>query len=272
MTSCSPGVLKDDNVEDCPVCFTTFDDTLRRPRTLPCGHSLCTACINELKEQGAVMCPTCRVEHALPEADQFPINYAVEGLIRRLRRLATVTPNPGKQSTAPAAVTQPAPRATAGLSRKTRSLLQDQEAKVLAAIRSCQEEQRQLADYRTTLGRWSGRQQRLEDELQTLVDQSKGARELISQEESRVEGRQEEVRQREEALHAMLQALRTAATRQEAYNVIEDADHLVEEEEEEEEKEENKKKEERQAVFPNVHVVTTIARVSAFLCKGEKIS
>ncbi|XP_045117344.1 putative tripartite motif-containing protein 64B [Portunus trituberculatus] len=227
----------DDNVEDCPVCLNTFDDTHRRPRNLPCGHTLCTPCINELKEQGAVTCPTCRVSHALPEAGQFPISYITEAFIRKMRGagLACVAPKPEKQLTAPAAVTQPAPRATAGLSKRTRSLLQEQEAKVLAAIRSCQEEQSQLADYRTTLGGWCGRQQQLEDDLQTLVDQSKGAREAISREDSRVEGRQEKVRQREEALHAMLQELRTPSTRQEAYEVIEDADHLLEEEEEEEE-------------------------------------
>ena len=247
--------FQDDNVEDCPVCLNTFDDTHRRPRNLPCGHTLCTPCINELKEQGAVTCPTCRVSHALPEAGQFPISYITEAFIRKMRGagLACVAPKPGKQLTAPAAVTQPAPRATAGLSKRTRSLLQEQEAKVLAAIRSCQEEQSQLADYRTTLGGWCGRQQQLEDDLQTLVDQSKGAREAISREDSRVEGRQEKVRQREEALHAMLQELRTPSTRQEAYEVIEDADHLLEEEEEEEE---------RAAVFPDVHVVTTVARVS----------
>ncbi|XP_045119302.1 putative tripartite motif-containing protein 64B isoform X2 [Portunus trituberculatus] len=211
----------DDNVEDCPVCLNTFDDTHRRPRNLPCGHTLCTPCINELKEQGAVTCPTCRVSHALPEAGQFPISYITEAFIRKMRGagLACVAPKPEKQLTAPAAVTQPAPRATAGLSKRTRSLLQEQEAKVLAAIRSCQEEQSQLADYRTTLGGWCGRQQQLEDDLQTLVDQSKGAREAISREDSRVEGRQEKVRQREEALHAMLQELRTPSTRQEAYEV-----------------------------------------------------
>ncbi|XP_045117472.1 RING finger protein 224-like [Portunus trituberculatus] len=121
----------DDNVEDCPVCLNTFDDTHRRPRNLPCGHTLCTPCINELKEQGAVTCPTCRVSHALPEAGQFPISYITEAFIRKMRGagLACVAPKPEKQLTAPAAVTQPAPRATAGLSKRTRSLLQEQEAR-----------------------------------------------------------------------------------------------------------------------------------------------
>ncbi|KAK8373586.1 hypothetical protein O3P69_014981 [Scylla paramamosain] len=73
--------MKDDNVEDCPVCLTTFDDTLRRPHNLPCGHTVCSPCIDGLKQQGAVTCPTCRASHAVPEAGQFPIAYAVEGLM-----------------------------------------------------------------------------------------------------------------------------------------------------------------------------------------------
>ncbi|XP_063855614.1 uncharacterized protein LOC135097614 isoform X3 [Scylla paramamosain] len=241
----------DDNVEDCPVCLTTFDDTLRRPRTLPCGHTVCSPCIDGLKQQGAVTCPTCRVSHAVPEADQFPISYITEGLIRRLRRLASLPAEPGKQAAPP--VTRPAPKATTGLSKRAQSLLQEQEVKVLAAIRSCQEEQSQLAEYLTTLGGWSSRQQRLQDELQTLVDQSKSAREAVRREEFRVEGRQEEVQQKEQQLHAALQSLRTAATRQEAYEVIEDTDLLVEK---------DSQTEGCLGVFPDVHAVTTVTKVA----------
>ncbi|XP_063882587.1 uncharacterized protein LOC135112258 isoform X2 [Scylla paramamosain] len=241
----------DDNVEECPVCLTTFDDTLWRPRNLPCGHAVCSPCIDGLKQQGAITCPTCRASHAVPEAGQFPISYITEGLIRRLRRLASLPAEPGKQAAPP--VTRPAPKATTGFSRKAQSLLQEQEVKVLAAIRSCQEEQSQLAEYLTTLGGWSSRQQRLQDELQTLVDQSKSAQEAVHREESRVEGRQEEVRQKEQQLHAALQSLRTAATRQEAYEVIEDTDHLVEK---------DSQTEGCLGVFPDVHAVTTVTKVA----------
>ncbi|XP_063854472.1 uncharacterized protein LOC135096690 isoform X2 [Scylla paramamosain] len=247
-------VICDDNVEECPVCLTTFDDTLRRPHNLPCGHTVCSPCIDGLKQQGAVTCPTCRASHAVPEAGQFPIAYAVEGLVRRLRGagLASLPAEPGKQTAPP--VTRPAPKATTGLSKRAQSLLQEQEANVLAAIRSCQEEQSQLAEYLTTLGGWSSRQQRLQDELQTLVDQSKSAREAVHREESRVEGRQEEVRQKEQQLHAALQSLRTAATRQEAYEVIEDTDLLVEED--------SQRTGECLGVFPDVHAVTFVTRVA----------
>ncbi|XP_063852278.1 uncharacterized protein LOC135095404 [Scylla paramamosain] len=62
------------------------------------------------------MCPTCRASHAVPEAGQFSISYAVEGLVRRPRGagLASLPAEPGKQTAPP--VTRPAPKATTGLS------------------------------------------------------------------------------------------------------------------------------------------------------------
>ncbi|KAK8371715.1 hypothetical protein O3P69_018965 [Scylla paramamosain] len=243
---------QDDSLEDCPICHITFDDTLRRPRTLPCGHTLCTPCINELKEQGAVKCPICRASHAVPEMGQFPISYITEGFIKRLRGSASLPPKPGKQ--APPPVTQPSPKAITGLSRRAQSLLQEQELKVLAAIRSCEEEQSQLADYLTTLIGWDSRQQRMEDELQTLVDQSKSAREVVRREVSRVKGKQEEVQQREQQLNATLQALRMATTRHEAYEIIEDAAHLAEED--------SQRTKDFLGMFPDVHAVTTVAKVA----------
>ena len=231
-------------MENCPVCLTTFDDSLMRPRNLPCGHTFCSSCINGLKEQGSIKCPTCRVSHAVPEAGEFPISYALEGLLTRLRSagLASFLTEPGKQ-TLP--VIQLAPKMTMELSKRAQSLLQEQEVKILAVIRSYKEEQSQLADYLKILHAWGGK-------LQTPMDQINNAQELLCCEESRVEGRKEEVRRREEALHAMLQAMRTAATRQEVYEVIENSDHLMEEEREKE----------GMGVFPDVHTVTTVARVS----------
>lgn len=207
--------------------MSTFDDTLRRPRTLPCGHTLCTLCINGLKKRGAVTCPTCRVNHTVPKVGQFPVSYAVEGLIRKLR---------GAQV------------ATTGHSRRT----QEREAELLVAIRTCQDEETQLTGYQTILGGWGSRQQRLEDELQTLMEQSKSAREMVRWEESRVEGRQEEVRQRKHHLNTELQSLRTDATQHEPYKVYEDAWD-----------DESQRTAAFLGTFPDVHAVTTIAKVAS---------
>ena len=245
------------------MCLTAFDDTSRRPRNLPCGHTFCTVCVNGLKAEGQVTCPTCRRTHAVPEDGQFPVSYITEALIRRLRGAALACPpaRPGKDAAepAPSPATGPGQQGPAGLSRPIRSLLQEQEAKVLAAIRTCQEVLAQLDQYHTTLRGWGERQQNLEDRLQALVDQSKGARVLVRQEEDKVEDKREQVKQGEQQLHAMLQELRTAATRLVAYDAIDNADHCTEEE--------SQRAEECRAVFPDVHTVTTVSKVSVSLVR-----
>ncbi|XP_050739105.1 uncharacterized protein LOC127009793 [Eriocheir sinensis] len=206
--------------EECPVCLTGYDGTVQRPRTLPCGHTVCTLCIDQLEEHGRVACPECRVSHAVPEGEQFPVNYSVEAFIRMLRdaeeaaAAAAASPPPSAGEGAPSGAA--GKKEAAGLSKKMRSFLQEQEATVVAAITACREAQSQLDQYQTTLAGWGKQQQQLEDRLLGLVDQSRSARELLQQEESRVAAKEEELKKEEQGLQAMLETLRTLATEQEA--------------------------------------------------------
>ncbi|XP_050740037.1 uncharacterized protein LOC127010201 [Eriocheir sinensis] len=143
---------------ECPVCMTGYDGTVQWPRTLPCGHTVCTLCVDQLKVQGRVACPECRVSHAVPEGGQFPVSYAFEAFIRMS----------------------------------------------------------QLNQYQTTLAGWGKRQQQLEDRLLGLVDQSRSARELLQQEESRAAAKEEELKKGEQGLQAVRETLRTLTTEQEA--------------------------------------------------------
>ncbi|XP_050739177.1 tripartite motif-containing protein 65-like [Eriocheir sinensis] len=198
------------NPAECPVCMTGYDGTVQRPRTLPCGHTVCTLCIEELKVQGRVACPECRVRHAVPEGVQFPVNYSVEALIGMMRD----SPPPSAGEGAAAAAGK---KEAAGLSKKMRSSLQEQEAIVVAAITACREAQSQLGQYQTTLAGWGERQQQLEDRLLELVDQSRSARELLQQEESRAAAKEEELKKGEQGLQALLETLRTLTTEQELF-------------------------------------------------------
>lgn len=36
---------------NCGVCLEPFDETLRRPKSLPCGHSYCLACLQSLQRK-----------------------------------------------------------------------------------------------------------------------------------------------------------------------------------------------------------------------------
>ncbi|XP_050708699.1 uncharacterized protein LOC126993596 [Eriocheir sinensis] len=231
-----------DNPEECPVCLTGFDDLVQRPRTLPCGHTVCTLCTDKLKEQGRVTCPECRVTHAVPEGGQFPAE-------RRQGGGGLPPPSAGKGKGAAGSAGK---KGAAGLSKKMRSFLQEQEATVVAAITACQEAQSQLDQYEATLTGWVERQQQLEDSLQGLMDQSRSSRELLQQERFRVAPKRKEAKKKEQELQTVREKLRTRATEQEALKVL-TVFHLTGEVEQ--------VLEECQQCFPDAGILTTARKV-----------
>lgn len=235
---------------DCPVCMLSFDDTERRPRTMPCGHTLCSPCIKDVTALDSITCPTCRATHAVPRGGQFPVCYAMEDLLRKLKG-TEITPVP--------AATGSGQRRAGGLSRRIRSMLEEQEAKVVAAISTCQKIQSQLHQYQKALADWCQEQKQLEDGLQSVMDKSKAARELMCGEESKVLAKKLEVEEEEDILHAKLKALQGVTTAQEAMPVIDDADLCTDEAEQ--------AAEECQEMFPDVNTIN-IAKKARVLPKA----
>ncbi|XP_050739172.1 tripartite motif-containing protein 65-like [Eriocheir sinensis] len=241
--------------------MTGYDGTVHRPRTLPCGHTLCTLCVDQLEEQGRIACPECRVSHAVPEGGQFPVSYAIEALIRMMRdakvaAAAAVSPPPsaGEGEGAAAAAAASSKKEAAGLSKKMRSFLQEQEATVVAAITACREAQLQLDQYQTTLAGWGERQQQLEDRLLVLVDESRSARELLRQEEFRAAAKEEELKKEEQGLQAVLETLRTLTTEQEAGAAVTEMVRCACEAEQ--------AVQECRECFPDANTVTTASKVN----------
>uniref|UniRef100_A0A1X7T1M4 RING-type domain-containing protein n=2 Tax=Amphimedon queenslandica TaxID=400682 RepID=A0A1X7T1M4_AMPQE len=61
----------------CSVCFDDYKD----PRTIPCGHSFCLHCLENISDRKRVFeCPVCRAETAVPEggASQFVITFVLK--------------------------------------------------------------------------------------------------------------------------------------------------------------------------------------------------
>ena len=145
-------------------------------------------------------------------------------------------------------------KGAASLGRKLRSMLHEQETKVLAAITACQKVQSQLDQYQTTMASWGSHQQQLEDRLQGLINESKSARVLVRQEESQVAVKKEEVKQEEKQLQVALEILRKIITEQEAGIAVVDVVHCIHDAEE--------TVEECRTLFPDVRTVTAARKVS----------
>ena len=82
-SSSSPGLLKLEEQLTCPVCL----DLYTNPKTLPCLHSFCEACIERFPkdkegETYYLSCPTCRHRTELPGegAGAFPVAFTLNNL------------------------------------------------------------------------------------------------------------------------------------------------------------------------------------------------
>ncbi|KAK8379227.1 hypothetical protein O3P69_019224 [Scylla paramamosain] len=202
----------DDNPEECPVCMTLFneEEAEERPRNLPCGHTFCTSCINIVKKNDRISCPSCRTKHKVPPAGGFPISYTLEAVIRRRR-------DTGRRQSAVAQVTQ---RREKCLSRKMCALLREQEGRVQTTITACQEVQAQFNQYHTSLEGLQTQHQCLQDRLQAILDVVRDAREVLRQEKSHMEYRKHRVQQEENQLHGLLDPLSRVTTLEEACKMI----------------------------------------------------
>lgn len=180
---------------------------MQRPRTLPCGHTFCELCINTLNRGGQITCPSCRARHTVPLGGQFPINYTLESVVKTHINV----------------------QGNAGISSKTRSLLKDQETKIMAAIGTCQSVHSQLNQYERGLESFAGTQQILEGKIQKVMEQTKTAKDLVQHEKFRTSIKREEVKEMENELRAALQTLKTVSTEQEAGTAFLNGTRCVEE-------------------------------------------
>ena len=66
----------------CPVCR----QLLNMPRVLPCYHSYCEKCLDNMQVQSKITCPECRNEATVPFGDVklFPNNFFVNRLVDEL--------------------------------------------------------------------------------------------------------------------------------------------------------------------------------------------
>ncbi|XP_038046230.1 uncharacterized protein LOC119720576 isoform X2 [Patiria miniata] len=61
----------------CPVCYNEFDESVRRPISLGCGHTVCKMCLGQLHRK---QCPFDQTE-ITRDIDELPANYALLQLV-----------------------------------------------------------------------------------------------------------------------------------------------------------------------------------------------
>nr|XP_045600112.1 tripartite motif-containing protein 3-like [Procambarus clarkii] len=208
--------MMDKKPEECSVCFNNYDDTLLRPRNLPCGHSFCTQCIDNAIKNDQLTCPSCRAQHAATAATQFPIGYGMEALIRKLKGIEVV---PGK--TVPA---KPSKAPARGISKKLRSLVEKQKSSINSLITSCEKVLSQLSEYWVQLGDWKTHHLQLQDRLYALVEQNKSAMKLLELEDTSVVDMKTQGEEGKTRLQAILESLDTVNTAQQGDTTIAPAD------------------------------------------------
>ncbi|XP_069189657.1 uncharacterized protein [Procambarus clarkii] len=237
--------MMDNKPEECSVCFNDYGDNQLRPRTLPCGHTFCSQCIDNAIKNGQVTCPSCRAQHAATAATQFPISYGMEALIRKLKGIEVV---PGE--TVPA---KPIKTPARGIGKKLRSLVQEQKSIISSLITSCEEVLSQLGEYRGQLGDWKTHHLQLQDRLYALVEQNKSAMKLLELEDTSVVDMTTQGEEGKTQLQAMLGSLDTVNTLQEVDTTIDTADECSTKVEDWLQK--------CQELFPNVKTVHTSVKV-----------
>ncbi|XP_069183412.1 tripartite motif-containing protein 59-like [Procambarus clarkii] len=237
--------MMDNKPEECSVCFNDYDDNQLRPRTLLCGHTFCSQCIDNAIKNGQLTCPSCRAEHVATAATQFPINYAVEAFLRKLKNIQLTT-----EEAVPA---KPYEGPTRGISKKLRSLVQEQKSIISSLITSCEEVLSQLGEYRGQLGDWKTHHLQLQDRLYALVEQNKSAMKLLELEDTSVVDMTTQGEEGKTQLQAMLGSLDTVNTPQEVDTTIDTADECSMKVEDWLQK--------CQELFPNVKTVHTSVKV-----------
>ena len=78
------------HVSECPVCLEVYVD----PKVLPCDHSLCARCRQQLKQGSRIECPLCKVVHDVSRIrPDFRLQQFLDALTEKQKkeRLPTTT-------------------------------------------------------------------------------------------------------------------------------------------------------------------------------------
>lgn len=202
---------------ECKVCFEAYDQSYRRPRNLPCGHTFCTQCIDNVLKEGRVNCPTCRSNHEAIHATQFPINYGMEELIANIKAMnvSSVSMLTGQGSAA---------GTSGGPGLNVRALVRKQNASIDNLSMTCQETVIQLNVYEKQLEEWLSDHEQLHIKLNKLVEENSTMVHSLQSEISKVQDMREQVKEQKIQQMTFKKHLQSVTTSEGATSICSEAE------------------------------------------------
>ena len=73
MASYKPIMEENHDIFDCQVCMEEMIN--KKPRLLPCGHTFCSECLEQIIKGGGITCPTCRSKVDTTKITDIPVNF-----------------------------------------------------------------------------------------------------------------------------------------------------------------------------------------------------
>lgn len=75
----------------CCVCEYEYNLEERKPLALPCGHTFCGSCLQEMKTRNNCLCPVCRDGWDGQSLDSFPIIRQLADSFEKITKIQSVT-------------------------------------------------------------------------------------------------------------------------------------------------------------------------------------
>ncbi|CAL4063455.1 unnamed protein product, partial [Meganyctiphanes norvegica] len=69
---------------ECIICFSQYDDEEYRPRSMPCGHTLCSKCLERAIREESKSCPKCRTIYSASNVKELPVNFSLESVVKSI--------------------------------------------------------------------------------------------------------------------------------------------------------------------------------------------
>ncbi|XP_045582456.1 uncharacterized protein [Procambarus clarkii] len=206
-----------DMPENCAICKDKFDELLRRPRNLPCGHIICSVCTRAIALKGLFFCPSCHPERSVAADAQLPVKSA-EAIITKQTDIRPTSVAP--ESVEP----KDSPRRD---DKILQSMVEQQKLRLNTCIIRCNRPLSNLGKHHVLLRDSRIKHYRLEAGLSSLLEQNNAAIRLLELELKRVADMAtvgQEIRRQLQELMVRLNTVDTVNNAREVYVIMDGID------------------------------------------------